>query len=131
MRAPAKFAPEANASAAAKRKRGDQGEDEDVDDEIGSDEDMSAEDDDEDDDASDADHPGSRSRKAGGRTKKPSSKKPRINGTQPAGSHISRIPSRPKKAVRIEAAEKGTGLFGMCSKQKTVMGLPNRLLMLY
>lgn len=116
VRAPSKFAPEpaAQRSNASKRKRGDGDEDDAEDDNQGSDEDMS--DDDEDDDAeSDEDHPAPRSRKSAqtGRAKKPSLKKPKINGHQPARStHATSIPSRPKKSVRIEAGDKGTGLFG-------------------
>ncbi|KAL3957786.1 hypothetical protein ACCO45_008364 [Purpureocillium lilacinum] len=109
VRAPAKFAPEPTASAASKRKRGDQdGDDVDDDEDIDDDEEMS-------DDAaaaSDDEHPAPRSRNRASRPKKPSSKKPKINGATPAeAGHLARIPSRPKKAVRIEAGEKGTGIF--------------------
>jgi cohesin complex subunit SA-1/2 len=108
VKVPAKYAPEPANNAAPKRKRGEQGGEELDEDEVESDEEMSNE-----DNASDEDHPAPRSRKTG-RTKKPSSKKPKINGAQPSGpTQISRIPSRPKKTVRIEAGEKGTGLFGM------------------
>ena len=111
VKAPAKFGPEAVASAASKRKRGDRDGDDAEDEELESDEDMS----DDVDVVSDEDHPAPRSRKTpaqGGRAKKPSLKKPKINGTQPSAGHVARIPSRPKKAVRIEAGEKGTGIFG-------------------
>ncbi|EXV00764.1 STAG domain protein [Metarhizium robertsii] len=107
VKLPAKYAPEPTNTAAPKRKRGAQDGEEVDDEEVDSDEDVSDE-----DDASDEEHPAPRSRKAGGRSKKPSSKKPKINGAQPLGpAQVSRIPSRPKKTVRIEAGEKGTGLF--------------------
>ncbi|KAM5342617.1 hypothetical protein ACJ41O_013583 [Fusarium nematophilum] len=118
VRAPAKFTPEVTTqSSTTKRKRDDQDDDENEDAENeapDSDEDMS---DEPADDDSDEDHPAPRSRKKASQTsraKKPSSKKPKINGTQPARStHASKsLPSRPKKTIRIEeAAEKGTGLF--------------------
>lgn len=109
VKVPTKYAPEPANNAAPKRKRGEQDGDEAEDDEIESDEEVSDE-----DNASDDEHPAPRSRKAGGRSKKPSSKKPKINGAQPSGpAQVARIPSRPKKTVRIEAGEKGTGLFGM------------------
>jgi cohesin complex subunit SA-1/2 len=66
--------------------------------------------------ASDEDHAAPKPRKPSQttRAKKPSIKKPRINGARPAVSGtIARIPSRPKKTVRIDPGEKGTGLFGM------------------
>ncbi|KND93804.1 Cohesin subunit psc3 [Tolypocladium ophioglossoides CBS 100239] len=113
VKVPTKFALEPVASAASKRKRGEHdGDDaEDEDGEPESDEEMS----DDVDAASDEDHPAPRSRRTpaqGRRAKKPSVKKPRINGTHPAAAgHVARIPSRPKKAIRIEAGEKGTGIF--------------------
>ncbi|OAQ98255.1 hypothetical protein LLEC1_00778 [Akanthomyces lecanii] len=105
VKVPEKWEPEASAQlASSKRKRGGEGED--GDDGLDSDEDEG----DLDDDDGDADHPAPRSRRAGAasRQKKPSLKKPKING---AGGHTARIPSRPKKNVRIEAGTKGTGLF--------------------
>ncbi|RDA94413.1 hypothetical protein CP533_2222 [Ophiocordyceps camponoti-saundersi (nom. inval.)] len=99
VRPPAKFAP--------KRKRDDNeadADDDEADDEPGSEQESS----DEPDAASDADHPPPRWRKSSrsARPKKPSTKKPKINGS----SHIARIPSRPKKVVRIDAGS-GSGLF--------------------
>lgn len=112
VKVPAKFAPEPAVSAAPKRKRDEDDGQEAEDDEMDPDEDINS-DDDNDDAESDGDHPAPRSRKAGARVRKPSSKKPKMNGAQPAGpNQVSRIPSRPKKAVRIEAGEKGSGLFG-------------------
>lgn len=111
VKAPTKFAPEATGSSASKRKRDDQDGDDAEDADPPSEDDVS----DEPDADSDDDHPAPRSRKPsqGARPKKPSSKKPRINGAQPVASgHVARIPSRPKKTVRIDAGEKGTGLFG-------------------
>ncbi|OAA66123.1 STAG-like protein [Cordyceps fumosorosea ARSEF 2679] len=105
VKVPEKWEPEPSAHASTKRKRGGEGDD--ADDGLESDDDESAEDD---DDAGDGDHPAPRARRAGGasRQKKPSLKKPKTNG---AGGHTARIPSRPKKTVRIEAGSKGTGLF--------------------
>lgn len=99
VKAPEKYEPELSQS--AKRKRG-AGNDDGLDDGIDSEEESSEEEDD-----SDEEHPAPRSRKPAQRKKKPSTKKPKING-----GHTARIPSRPKKTVRIEAGEKGTGLFG-------------------
>ena len=99
VKAPEKYEPELSQS--AKRKRG-AGHDDGQDDDVDSDEESSEAEDD-----SDEEHPAPRSRKPAQRKKKPSTKKPKING-----GHTARIPSRPKKTVRIEAGEKGTGLFG-------------------
>ncbi|RFU72360.1 hypothetical protein TARUN_9899 [Trichoderma arundinaceum] len=111
VKAPTKYAPEPTASA-AKRKRNDDEVDEEAENgEVESDEEMS---DAASDAESDEDHPAPKPRKASqtSRTKKPSTKKPKINGTRPAISGtIARIPSRPKKTVRIDPGEKGTGLF--------------------
>lgn len=108
VKAPEKWEPEASAqTASAKRKR--DGEDGDGgNDDIESDEGLS----DEEDAESDEDHPAPRSRRAGGASRqKPSLKKPKINGG--SAVHTARIPSRPKKTVRIDAGNKGTGLFGI------------------
>ncbi|KJZ80542.1 hypothetical protein HIM_00392 [Hirsutella minnesotensis 3608] len=110
VKAPAKFAPEATAPVASKRKRDEVDVDEGEEGDPASDDQES----DEADAASDEDHPAPRSRKPsqGARPKKSSNKKPKINGSQPATSgHVARIPSRPKKAVRIDTGDKGTGLF--------------------
>lgn len=106
VKVPEKYGPDASAlSASAKRKRRETGENDADDDDLESDQESG-----EDDADSDEDHPAPRSRKPAGsaRQKKPSLKKPKINGS----SHVARIPSRPKKAVRIDAGRKGTGLFG-------------------
>ncbi|SPJ82002.1 related to nuclear protein SA-1 [Fusarium torulosum] len=119
VRAPSKFTPEPTSqSTNPKRKRDDQEEDEeDVENEApDSDQEMS----DEPDDDSDDDHPAPRSRKKASQTsraKKPSAKKPKINGSKPlrparVAHGAKSLPSRPKKSVRIEdAAVKGTGLY--------------------
>ncbi|RBR11520.1 uncharacterized protein FIESC28_08982 [Fusarium coffeatum] len=124
VRAPSKFTPEpASQSTHPKRKRDDQDdEDEEGQEEVAeneapdSDEEMS----DEPDNDSDEDHPAPRSRKKASQTsraKKPSAKKPKINGSKPLRparvTHAAKsLPSRPKKSVRIEdAALKGTGLY--------------------
>ncbi|KAG6014124.1 hypothetical protein E4U43_006903 [Claviceps pusilla] len=112
VKVPTKYAPEPTTTSAPKRKRSDDDGQEAENDETDADEQTSDEDDDGDDAQTDGDHPAPRSRKATARVKKPSSKKPKINGAQPSGlTQIARIPSRPKKMVRIEAGEKGTGLF--------------------
>ncbi|PHH69949.1 hypothetical protein CDD80_6343 [Ophiocordyceps camponoti-rufipedis] len=97
VRPPAKFA--------SKRKRDDNDADAD-DDEVDDDAGSGSESSDEPDAASDADHPPPRWRKPS-RSKKPSTKKPKINGS----GHVTRIPSRPKKVVRIDTRENGSGLF--------------------
>lgn len=104
VKAPEKWEPEAAAQAASsKRKRGG------ADGEDGDEDELESEEDSDNDAESDEDHPAPRSRRAGG-PKKPSLKKPKINGS---GGHTARIPSRPKKTVRIDAGKKGTGLFCM------------------
>ena len=115
VKAPSKFTADGAAQASAsKRKRGDgDGDEEDVENGLfDHDDEMS----DEPDDQSDDDHPAPRSRNPlsqGARARKPSSKKPKTNGVQPTSiSRVPGIPSRPKKSVRIDAGEKGTGLFG-------------------
>ncbi|KLO79954.1 nuclear protein SA-1 [Fusarium fujikuroi] len=123
VRAPTKFTPDTTTqSTNPKRKRGDQDdeeedEEEDAEDEApDSDEEMSNEPDND----SDEDHPAPRSRKKSSQTsraKKPSAKKPKINGSKPLRparvTHAAKsLPSRPKKSVRIEdAAVKGHGLY--------------------
>lgn len=123
VRAPTKFTPDTTTqSTNPKRKRDDQDdeeEDEEEDAEIeapDSDEEMSNEPDND----SDEDHPAPRSRKKSSQTsraKKPSAKKPKINGSKPLRparvTHAAKsLPSRPKKSVRIEdAAVKGHGLY--------------------
>jgi cohesin complex subunit SA-1/2 len=111
VKAPTKFTPEPTSQSASKRKRDDQDEEDGENEAPESDEEMS----DEGDHESDEDHPAPRSRKKSqtSRAKKPSSKKPKINGSQPArAAHPAGLPSRPKKTVRIETGDKGTGLFG-------------------
>ncbi|KAH7318667.1 hypothetical protein B0I35DRAFT_353960 [Stachybotrys elegans] len=108
VKAPSKFEPEP--STAPKRKRGandDDDDDDDNDDILDSDEEMS-----QDDEAgSDHDHPAPRSRQPA-RAKKPSSKKPKTNGHSHArAARPAVIPSRPKKSVRIDTGDQGTGLF--------------------
>lgn len=117
VRAPSKFTPESNSQTlAAKRKRGDNEEEDVENEEPESDEEMS---DDSEDRDSDEDHPAPRSQKKSSQTsraRKPSSKKPKINGTQPGTSaHAASLPTRTKKSVRIDAGNKGTGLFGTTS----------------
>lgn len=113
VRAPTKFTPEAATQSATTKRKRDEHDEEDAENEApDSDEEMS----DEIEDDSDDDHPAPRSRKKSSQTsraKKPSLKKPKINGTQPArAAHPAGLPSRPKKSVRIDTGDKGTGLFG-------------------
>jgi cohesin complex subunit SA-1/2 len=113
VKAPQKFADDAALSTAGpKRKRAENDDEEPEDDDDVSDDAMS-------DDAADSDDPETtpKPRKAApSRAKKSSIKKPKINGAQSSrGGQFGGLPSRPKKSVRIEAGEKGTGLFGTCT----------------
>jgi cohesin complex subunit SA-1/2 len=119
VRAPDKFAPDAS-QAAAKRKR-DDGEEDDGDD-AGADDDENEvpELDDESDEGEDqeSDDEPARAKRAkkssqSQRARKPSAKKPKINGTQPSvGTKTVTLPRMPKKAVRLDTAGTGTGLYG-------------------
>lgn len=114
VKAPAKFTPEPASQPSTKRKRHEDDEEDVENQSPASDEEMS----DDLDDDSDDDHPAPRSRNKASqpsRAKKPSSKKPKINGSQPAraAQHVGLV-SRPKKTVRIDAGDQGTGLFGKC-----------------
>lgn len=112
VKAPTKYAPESTSSASKRKRNDDEGDEGAENGEVVSDEDMS---DAASDAASDEDHAAPKPRKPSQttRAKKPSIKKPKINGARPAVSGtIARIPSRPKKTVRIDPGEKGTGLFG-------------------
>ncbi|CAM1508413.1 Fc.00g052610.m01.CDS01 [Cosmosporella sp. VM-42] len=112
VKAPTKFTPEPTTNSSAPKRKRAENDEEDVENESPlSDEEMS----DDLDDESDEDHPAPRSRKKSSQTsraKKPAMKKPKTNGTQPARPALAAgLPSRPKKSVRIDAGEKGTGLF--------------------
>ncbi|GJC93835.1 STAG domain-containing protein [Colletotrichum higginsianum] len=111
VRAPEKFSPEP--VTAPKRKRGPEHDEDDEgneDDEPETDATMS------DADESGDDRPRARPKKRSGasqgnRVKKPATKKPKTNGVAPSG-HSASLPSRPKKTVRIAAADKqGEGLY--------------------
>ncbi|PNP48308.1 hypothetical protein TGAMA5MH_00591 [Trichoderma gamsii] len=111
VKAPTKYAPEPTASASKRKRNDDEGDEGAENGEVESDEEMS---DAASDAASDEDHAAPKPRKPSQttRAKKPSIKKPKINGARPAVSGtIARIPSRPKKTVRIDPGEKGTGLY--------------------
>ncbi|PTB41947.1 uncharacterized protein TrAFT101_008951 [Trichoderma asperellum] len=111
VKAPTKYAPEPTASASKRKRNDDEGDEEAENGAAESDEEMS---DAASDAGSDEDHPAPKPRKPSQttRAKKPSIKKPKINGAQTAASGtIARIPSRPKKTVRIDPGEKGTGLY--------------------
>lgn len=115
-KAPVKFVPDA--PLAAKRKRSDDNDDDDVEneppaaDDLESDEeaDDGADDDDEVEEAPKRKKKPSQS----GKSKKPAAKKPKINGdASAADNHAVRMPSRPKKTVRIAIDRRdGDGLFG-------------------
>lgn len=124
VRAPEKFAPD-GAHGAAKRKRGvDQDGDEPEDEApLDSDEEMSEDSPDEDGDSDDQESEDEAARRTAAakkkkgkssRPRKPASKRVKTNGASAgAGKHPASLPSRPKKAVRIERLpEEGTGLFG-------------------
>lgn len=129
VRAPDKFSPEPSQPAVAKRKRdgADDDDDEDDDDEEDEDgenqvpelEDEGSDDGEQDSDANDNDEneaaTSRKSRKSlqSKRNKKPSAKKPKINGTQPAApTRTVTLPRMPKKSVRLETGAKGNGLYG-------------------
>ncbi|KAK0719821.1 hypothetical protein B0H67DRAFT_483835 [Lasiosphaeris hirsuta] len=119
---PDKFAPDA--PLASKRKRAaDGGDDEDVENESPDENDASP---DEDADDTATDEPRRAARKKSKRpgssqpakARKPAAKKPKINGDAPVApddapaQHAARLPSRPKKTVRIEIARRdGDGLY--------------------
>lgn len=121
VRAPSKFTPDATpaTSGAGKRKRPNGHDDTGIDpassdDELSELEEMD-EDGDEDQNDDDADAPRPRKRqpaRSNGKTKKPATKKPKINGSGP--SHSASMPSRPKKAAaRISIANgDGNSLYG-------------------
>ena len=122
VRVPDKFAPDAS-QAPVKRKRdnGDDGEDDDEEAEHDVDEnDVPELDDEMSDDDQESEEEAVRSKKSKKsssqtkRARKPSAKKPKINGTQPAASnHTVTLPRMPKKSVRLDTTGKGTGLYGM------------------
>lgn len=119
VRAPDKFAPDAS-QAAAKRKRGDGEDDDGSDDGSDADENDVPELDDEsdEDDQESDDEPPARAKRAkkssqSQRGRKPSAKKPKINGTKPSvGTKTVTLPRMPKKSVRLDTAATGTGLYG-------------------
>lgn len=124
VKAPTKYAPEPTASASKRKRNDDEGDEEAENGAAESDEEMS---DAASDAGSDEDHPAPKPRKPSQttRAKKPSIKKPKINGAQSAASGtIARIPSRPKKTVRIDPGEKGTGLYGMSACTIHLHSLP-------
>ncbi|KAK3378382.1 UreD urease accessory protein-domain-containing protein [Podospora didyma] len=107
-KAPNKFTPDA--PAATKRKRATEHDDEDGENQSpNEEEDVSGDEDEDDDDDTAAEEPRSRKRKPSSqnaRAKKPAAKKPKINGDAPVAEpiHAARLPSRPKKTVRIALA---------------------------
>jgi cohesin complex subunit SA-1/2 len=116
VKAPSKFSPEPSAQAVAKRKRdnADDAED-DENDPLEVDEETS---DDGDDDSDDDQPRKSRKPSQAKRSSKPTAKKAKINGAASGvTNHTTSIPRRPKKTVRLDTGEKGTGLFGMLLAQ--------------
>ena len=126
-KAPSKFTPDA--PPAAKRKRDADNDDDDVeneepDDAEGDDvEDEPSADEDGDDSAVEEPARSQKKKRAAssqpGRARKPAAKKPRINGDAHTASeagpstHSARLPSRPKKAVRLDIGRReGDGLYG-------------------
>lgn len=109
---PEKFVPDA--PAATKRKRSGELDDEDAENESPDEEDH--DDDEETDDTGEDDVEPRNNKKSSQATKpkKPAAKKPKINGDAPAtGSHAARLPSRPKKVVRLAIQNReGDGLYG-------------------
>lgn len=129
-KAPSKFTPDA--PPAAKRKRDADHDEDDVENESPNDaegddvEDEPSADEEADDSA--ADEPARSQKKKRpassqpARSRKPAAKKPKINGDAPAASeagpstHSARLPSRPKKAVRLDLGRReGDGLYGTSS----------------
>ncbi|KAK3328002.1 hypothetical protein B0T19DRAFT_180009 [Cercophora scortea] len=112
---PDKFSPDA--PVASKRKRAAEHDDDDAENELPDGEDDAAGEDDEADDSATEDQEPRRTKKPSSqsaRARKPAAKKPKTNGDVPAASmnHASRLPSRPKKAVRIAIARRdGDGLY--------------------
>jgi len=119
-RAPRKFSPESQLeqNAAPKRKRGEAGDEEDIDQDalLESDEDMSEDAPEDDDD----EHLPSRKKKSAksSRSRKPANKRVKTNGASVSG-HAASLPSRPKKSVRIERLpHDGSGLYGMLTLKR-------------
>jgi cohesin complex subunit SA-1/2 len=122
-----KFTPDA--PAATKRKRGER-DDEDVENESpdGQDQDSDA---DGGDDAAEEEVERPKRKKPSSVTnkaKKPTAKRPKINGDAPAPvptNHAAKLPSRPKKNVRIAIARPGAdGLYGntpICNEQRDAL----------
>lgn len=113
VKAPQKFADDAALSTAPPKRKRTQADDDDGSDTGASESDEEMSDDEgaasEDPDTT----PKARKQAPASRAGKPSLKKPKINGTQSAAAaQFNGLPTRPKKSVRIEAGEKGSGLFG-------------------
>jgi cohesin complex subunit SA-1/2 len=117
-KAPAKFTPDA--SAATKRKRNADHDDDDAENESPDemDETSDANDDDADDTATEAPRRAPKKKKPSSqlaKPRKPAAKKPKMNGDAALGEpiHAAQLPSRPKKTVRIAIAEgEVEGLYG-------------------
>jgi cohesin complex subunit SA-1/2 len=118
-KAPAKFTPDAPGT--TKRKRDADHDAEDVENESPdeAEEPSDADEDDAEDTATEEPRRAPRKRKPSSsqrpKARKPAAKKPKINGDAPGFEpmHAAQLPSRPKKAVRIEIARRdGDGLYG-------------------
>ncbi|KAJ4306259.1 cohesin complex subunit [Collariella sp. IMI 366227] len=110
-KAPAKFTPDAPAS--SKRKRNADHDNEDAENESPDelDDASDANDDDADDSAAEAPQRAPKKKKPSvsqsGKSRKPATKKPKINGDAPSSAfnHTAQLPSRPKKTVRLALAQ--------------------------
>jgi cohesin complex subunit SA-1/2 len=114
VKAPARLTPDA--PAAGKRKR-DTALDDDDDEENNppdlEEDESDAEADDDDDEDVIEEAPKRKRPSQAAKGKRPAAKRPKTNGTAPSGSRHAAMPSRPKKAVRIEIERReGDDLFG-------------------
>lgn len=108
VKAPDRLAPEPSVSA-AKRKRDGADEEDDAENDVPE---LDDDESDEPDDESDDETPARKSRKAQSkRARKPASKKPKINGTQPSAKRTMTLPRMPKKPVRLDTDGKSNALY--------------------
>ena len=125
-KAPEKFA--ADAPAATKRKRAEHLDDEDMENESPDEEDHDSDEDADDPGEDDAEHTNKKRASRATKSRKPAIKKPKINGeTRATGGHAARLPSRPKKVVRLAVQHRdGDGLYG---KQPLPFAIIKRVLL--
>lgn len=115
VKAPDKFSPEPSNPSVAKRKRdGADDDEEDAENDVPELDEEGSDEGEQDSDENEA----ATSRRAqkssqSKRARKPSAKKPKINGSQPAASSRTvTLPRMPKKSVRLDTGERGNGLYG-------------------